>query len=73
MIFPNERSLVFELRCRTRREVAEVLSLIPAGPRPSESARRLRERYLAAVHSADALRGVSEAAHDLAREVRQGR
>lgn len=69
---PAERTLleVFDLRCQTRREVAEALSLIPAESRYAEAARTLSRHYLDSVHSASALRGVSASSHDLAARAR---
>ena len=68
MTFPLVPSSLFDLRCRTRREVAEALSLLPA---ESRHAGQLREGDLAALDSAASLRGVGAAARDLAWQARR--
>lgn len=61
---------VFDLRCRTRREVAEALSLIPAESRYAAAAQTLSQQYLDALGSALALREVSASSRALAAQVR---
>lgn len=65
----NEPALLFDLRCRTRREVAEVLLRLSP---ESEAGRLLRQRYLAALHSGARLQEVRVTARELTRPLSSG-
>lgn len=66
-----ERALLFDLRCRTRREVAEALLLCAGAGSPASGP--LLRRYLAALDSAAALEEVRAAAHELTGRGRPGK